>query len=279
MSDINSETEKMPNLNEKDVLFLTQKLSNLKSIYNRNIKVFNTIDSTNTYLKNAVKAGSAEHGTVVIAYEQTAGRGRLGRSFYSPDKTGLYMSVLLDANQFEEEFSTNPALFTVTAAVAVSRAIQKSANITVQIKWVNDLYLENKKICGILAEGIMSAGKISKIVLGIGLNLTTSDFPEELQQKAGSLFRAKDISSTFRLEMAAEIIENLFKALYENKQNIMAEYKKNSCVIGKTVQIITGTETYNAKAIDIDQNGGLVIEKEDGSRKILNSGEISLKLF
>lgn len=264
---------------DKDVLFLIQKLKNAKDICDKNIIIFDTIDSTNTYLKNAVKTEKFVHGTVVIAYEQTAGRGRLGRTFYSPDKTGLYMSILLDSNKFEDEFSKNPALFTVTAAVAVSRAIQKKADINVKIKWVNDLYLENKKICGILAEGILNSGKISKIVLGIGLNLTTVDFPEELQQKAGSLFGFSEIASAFRLEMAAEIIDCLFEAFNEDKQKIMSEYKKNSCVIGKTVEIITATETYTAKAIDITPNGELVVEKDNGSCVQLNSGEISLKLF
>ena len=264
---------------DKDVLFLIQKLKNTKDICDKNIIIFDTIDSTNTYLKNAVKTEKFVHGTVVIAYEQTAGRGRLGRTFYSPDKTGLYMSILLDSNKFEDEFSKNPALFTVTAAVAVSRAIQKKADINVKIKWVNDLYLENKKICGILAEGILNSGKISKIVLGIGLNLTTVDFPEELQQKAGSLFGFSEITSAFRLEMAAEIIDSLFEAFNEDKQKIMSEYKENSCVIGKTVEIITATETYSAKAIDITPNGELVVEKDDSSCVQLNSGEISLKLF
>ena len=109
--------------------------------------------------------------------------------------------------------------------------------------------------------------------------LIKGDFPEELQQKAGSLFGFSEITSAFRLEMAAEIIDSLFEAFNEDKQKIMSEYKENSCVIGKTVEIITATETYSAKAIDITPNGELVVEKDDSSCVQLNSGEISLKLF
>ena len=247
-------------------------------ICNKNIRLFDVIDSTNNYLLEYAKKGSIEHGSVVIAYEQTAGKGRLGRSFYSPPETGLYMSILIETTALNKEFSENPTLITVFVAVAAARAIEKKCNIQAKIKWVNDLYYEQKKICGILTEGIFNKGKIKTSVIGIGINLCTNNFPNELAGKAGSIFRCKELPDNFRLELAEEILNNLFDVvLYAEKTQIIDEYKEKSCILGSVVKVISNSESYEAKAIDISFDGELVIEHTNGQKAFLKTGEISLK--
>ena len=138
------------------------------------IHIYQSLASTNDTAKEMAKNGCA-HGTVVIADSQTAGRGRFNRQFYSPGSTGLYMSIVIDADKYALKEST---LLTPFVAVIVSRVIHKVTDKKCGIKWVNDLYLEDKKVCGILTEGIMEASKISKFVVGIGINVV-SILPKE----------------------------------------------------------------------------------------------------
>lgn len=178
-----------------------------------NIHLFAELDSTNTYLKTQAQNG-APHGTVVIAQTQTKGHGRFERSFYSPRDTGLYMSVLYrrraiggrslslartetathnaKAPDTDDALFASPALFTTTAAVAVCRAIQKIADINPRIKWVNDVYCRGKKVCGILCEALFDENQNMCVVIGIGINITTNDFPNELESKAAAIFAPND---------------------------------------------------------------------------------------
>lgn len=259
-----------------------------------------TIDSTNLECKRqCVKAvtfrnadgtltaeGKKLHQHVVVADSQTAGRGRLGRSFYSPSQSGVYMSMIyIPRNNI-----VHPARMTATAAVAVCHAIQKIFHIKAKIKWVNDIFINGRKICGILTEGIANfeTGGIEAAIVGIGINLCESEsgFPEEIANSAGSLLGKKNASMQ-RSELAAQVALELAE-MYEIQEQdlnspeakqIMQEYKERTFLIGQTLEIspvINGNEKYFAKAVDVTEEAALVVQKEDGSLVTLQSGEVSL---
>lgn len=245
-----------------------------KKGYFVDIITFKTIDSTNLTAKKMALEG-AKHGTVVLSEEQTQGRGRLGRSFYSPKSSGIYMSILMRP-QLDMQSSL---LITTAASVAVCRAIEKLTGLQPQIKWVNDIYLNGKKICGILTEAVTNfeSGSIEYIILGIGMNVTTSDFPDEIKEIASALFDNSSKKIT-RNEIAAEIIYQVFEITNElATKAFMQEYKKRSFIIGSQVNVIQPNETYLATAIDINAQGGLVVRKEDGSVAEINTGEVSIR--
>lgn len=259
----------------------------------QDIHVLRTVDSTNTYAKNLAKNG-AEHVTVVMAEEQTAGRGRFGRNFYSPAHSGLYMSLLFKSsvipikNEKTQNGPFDPALFTVAAAVAVTRALQDLYRIQAGIKWVNDIYLDGKKICGILAEGANpgQSGIPACIVIGIGINVVTEDFPGELKEKAsslsisgnkGSFSDSNAVKNTDRNLLAAKILSKLMELFEENKSVVFAEYRRRSCILGKQIIVIEGQSTFSAVAADIDENGCLIAEMPDKTRRVLHSAEVSIR--
>ncbi|MDE7280255.1 MAG: biotin--[acetyl-CoA-carboxylase] ligase [Ruminiclostridium sp.] len=233
------------------------------------IILLKTVDSTNTYGKK-IAADGAENGTVIIAEQQTAGRGRRGNSFYSPNKKGIYMSVIFRRTQFKE----NPDLFTICAGCSVCAAIEKLTDKKPLIKWVNDVYSEGKKICGILSEATLDieSGTVDSVVVGIGVNLTTDDFPKELREKAGALGE-----SVARNRIAAEILTQLYCCLERSREENLADYKAHSLVLGKEVHYIKNNEPRSGKAVDIDDKGQLIVSTENG-QDVLNSGEISVKL-
>ncbi|MFQ9792534.1 MAG: biotin--[acetyl-CoA-carboxylase] ligase [Acutalibacteraceae bacterium] len=219
----------------------------------------------------------APHGTVVLAEEQTAGRGRMGRSFHSPAGSGIYMSFILRPNLT----SNDAVLITTAASVAVARAIEEVTHIRTGIKWVNDVYMNGKKICGILTEALtdFESGGIESIILGIGINFSTavSSFPENIQQKVDSLFHEKPAGIT-RNQIAAAVINHVLCLCNQlQDRSFIAEYKARSIVLGKDIEVIQGTNSEKATAIDIDENGGLMIEKQDGTITSLHSGEISIR--
>lgn len=249
------------------------------------IHVFQTVDSTNNVLKKMITEGAPE-GTLVLAEQQSKGKGRLGRSFYSPPGSGIYMSMLLkpmvDISQ--------SVLITTAAATAVCRAIQKVTGITAQIKWVNDVYCNNKKICGILTEAItdFESGHIQHIILGIGVNCVTDPtLPEELASVVGAL----NLEQLSRNQLAAEIY-NQTLAIHETLENreFLSEYRSRSLVLGKEIRIyqsgtapaaITDGKQGNFKtavAKDIGHDGELIVQYEDGTLDSLNSGEITIRL-
>lgn len=232
------------------------------------IFVLETVNSTNTYLKE-LATKDAKSGTIVIANHQTAGRGRLGRSFYSPDNTGLYMSMLIR----NESVSLDPTALTVAAGVAVCRAIKNVCHKTPQIKWVNDIFLDGKKICGILAEGGTESGVLSYIIMGIGLNVTTEVFPGELQSIAASLGDNID-----RNIIAGEIIKE-FNHLRPQcgTQKLIDEYKTYSLVLGKKIDFTHNDEVCTGIASDINIEGNLIVTLDNGRTVTLKSGEVSLR--
>ncbi|MBP3365610.1 MAG: biotin--[acetyl-CoA-carboxylase] ligase [Treponema sp.] len=259
--------------------------------------LFKEIDSTNSELlrrgcallpllkeSGAVSENGAEfHFSVAAAESQSAGRGRLGREFCSPAQTGAYFSF----GFVQEGGIRSPALLTVSAAVGVCRAIEALSGSTCAIKWVNDIYCNGKKVCGILAEGIMnpSSGKIEGAVIGIGINIVQSSFfSPELQKKAGGIADGPDAAKKKigRLQLTARCLEEIAAALdMKNREQTMREYKSRSFLIGSTVSVFpaaagTASGSFCAKAIDITDDAGLLVELADGTRKILHSGEVTL---
>lgn len=229
---------------------------------------FDSIDSTNRVAKEFA-AENHSLPLLVTAESQTAGRGRLGRSFYSPASTGIYMSLAVGG------FSTpaDAVFITTAAAVAVTDAIISLTNKTPGIKWVNDIYLEGRKICGILAESQKTEEAFAAIV-GIGLNMTTKAFPDEISDIAGSL--ETDIPKE---QMIARITGNLLDICRNpSDTSFMERYKSRSILIGKEIKIYTGGEEKSGKAVGISDSGGLIVETGSGRKITLSSGEITVRL-
>ncbi len=232
-------------------------------------------DSTNAYLKDLARAGAKE-GTVVFADRQTAGRGRLGRSFYSLDG-GLYMSILLRP----ENGVFDALVITAAAAVAVSRAIESLCDKKCLIKWVNDIYIDRKKVCGILAEGaLFPDGKLDFAVLGIGININDpkGGFPDEIKDIATSLFGCGKTPENFKENLLNAVFDEFLK-LYENLSDraFMNFYRERSFVIGKDIYYIKNGEKHFATAVDIDDSGRLLAEDENGI-KTIDSGEVTVRI-
>lgn len=247
-----------------------------KTVDTDRIHIHQCLASTNDTAKVMAKEG-CPHGTVVIADKQTAGRGRFNRNFYSPEGTGLYMSIVLDADKLNlDEYS----LLTPLVAVITSRIIHRRTGKKCGIKWVNDLYLEDKKICGILTEGVMNGNVISKFVVGIGINIGTSQFPEEIKSIAGSL--VDEDEKKIRNEIAAGLINELTREEAFNEVScLMDEYRKKQILVEKIVTVLDGKETYVAKVLGVDVKGCLQVERVEGNLagqiEMLNSGEVSIR--
>ena len=251
-------------------LYLNKSCSDIE-IYN-----YKTISSTNEIAKNLALSG-AKHGTVVISEEQTAGKGRLGRSFYSPANTGIYMSIILRPNLT----AMDSVLITTSSSVIICESIKKVTGIDCQIKWINDIYLNNKKVAGILTEASTNfeSGTIDYLILGIGINFNQpkDDFPDELKSIASSLFN-NNSNNINRNMLCAEIISNILDMIPRIKNyDFLSEYKKRSIVLNQEIIYISSGISSKGKAININCDGSLVVEHDDGSIKILNSGEVSIR--
>lgn len=230
------------------------------------VSVFEKIDSTNLEAKR-MENEIGDCGVLLLAESQTAGKGRMGRSFYSPRNTGLYMSYMYTP---KTDFSDN---VTVTAAtsVAVVRAIERLTDLKPRIKWVNDIFIDGKKVCGILTEAV--TGKTVKIIVGIGVNITTEDFPEEVKKIATALKSPID-----RNILAVEITTELKRLIDElPKRTFLSDYREKSCVLGHEVTFLKNGVEAHGRAVDIDRDGGLIVETENGT-VTLNTGEISLRI-
>lgn len=242
-----------------------------------NVQVFQTVSSTNTVLKEMAEQGAPE-GTILIASEQTAGRGRMGRSFYSPSGTGVYMSFLL-----RPSFLPTQSLYiTTAAAVAVAEAIEFVTKRPTQIKWVNDVYLDGHKTCGILTEAAFDTEKnrLSYAVLGIGINMRTppGGYPEELRPIITSVFFKSSYNTESRDRIVAEVISRFWQ-FYESipEKPFLCEYRKRSLLEGKSVDVISGNERRPAMALDIDDEFRLHVRYSEGAEEYLQSGEVSVK--
>lgn len=241
------------------------------------LDVRSSVTSTNTLAKEMASEGAAE-GTVVLASEQTEGRGRMGRSFYSPNSTGLYLSLIL-----RPKLDINDSLLiTTSAAVAVAQAIEQLTDNDAQIKWVNDIFMNGKKVCGILTEASLNIenGGLEYAVVGIGINVTTKEFPMNIENIAGSIFSEKPEDQPITSILAAEILNNLSDSMDNlTARSYLSEYKKRSFLIGKDIYVLKGKDTFLAKAIDIDDRARLVVEYSNKSREALSSGEVSVRVM
>lgn len=239
------------------------------------IEAHEQIDSTNDRAR-ALARGGAPHGMIVLADRQSAGHGRFQRAFYSPAGSGIYVSIVLrpDAAQM------HASRITPMLAVAVARAIEACADVYAQIKWVNDVYIDGKKVCGILCvSGLDDAGR-AYIVCGIGINVGRMEFPAPLSAIAGSISNAADADIS-RDAVLAHLL-NEISALYPQleKGAFMAEYAQRSNVVGRDVQVLRGDTGFIARAERIDPcSGALIVRTADGSEICLSSGEVSLKLI
>jgi len=242
----------------------------LQKYKNNPITVLSVTDSTNTQAKR-LAMDKVPHGTIILAEEQTAGRGRYGKSFYSPRGVGLYMSLILKPNIGMSE----PQMITVATAVAVCRAIEKLTDKKPQIKWVNDIYLDGKKICGILTEAVtdFESGCIESIVVGVGVDCTISEglIPEEFRGIIGSLGIGEISRNRLAAEIAVGILES-FEIL--GSREIIDEYRKRSLMYGREIRYNLGNEWQNARVTGISDTGGLIVLIDSGEEKILNSGEV-----
>lgn len=228
------------------------------------VTVTEEIPSTNTALKEMAAQGAPE-GTTLVAARQTGGRGRLGRQFHSPEG-GLYLSTILPADTAQP---------TCRAAVAAARAIESLCDAKIDIKWVNDLYLNGRKVAGILAEGVLAPeGTLTAVVLGIGINVGEMAFPDQLQSIATSL--ANEGFTVIREDLAAAFLGELTDALIDSAA--MEEYRRRNLVLGRQVTVVRGGETYPATVEAITNEGHLLVRTANGEIRTLTSGEVSVKL-
>lgn len=243
-------------------MFSSEKIKSLTGL--NDVLVLAETDSTNTFLKKQAK--EKQEGAVVIAQRQTAGRGRLGRTFVS-EKNGLYMSIFLKP-QFQDV-----TLITTMAAVAVLRAVKKFSEKDAKIKWVNDIYVGDKKVSGILTEGVFDGNNLIGAILGIGVNLIKpeNDIDTTIKDIATYLFE-KD--NGIADEFTADIINNFFE-IYKNG-NYLDEYRSNSYLAGKNVEFLKEDKTYFGNVVGIDDNFALIVKCGE-EEVVLKCGEVSVK--
>ena len=230
------------------------------------------IDSTNLTARRLAAQGCATP-LLIVADSQSEGRGRMGRSFYSPNATGLYMTLLLDVTD-----DAPPSIVKITsaAAVAVSSAIEHVTDADCRIKWVNDLYLNGKKISGILAEAFFENDR-KYVCVGVGVNICTEDFPEELKGIAGAIGADVNLRGKLATEICREMLD-IYMKIKNGNLAYMDEYRRRSLVLGREVRFFENGKSFEGVAVSVDDDGGLCVLLDNNQRVILRSGEISLRL-
>lgn len=241
---------------------------NLK--YKHNIEIFDSIDSTNKHLKS--KINEKNYGTIVISNEQTNGYGKNDRQFISNKDTGIYMSILINPNCLIEE----SLKITILTSVAVLSAIKSVCNLDVKLKWVNDIILNDLKVGGILCESQINLNTniIDNMIVGIGINVKNFEFPPSLKNIATSIENNTNIKIS-RNELISEII-NFFDLYFIDNKNYLDLYKENSYVLGKDITVIQNDRQFFAKAIDIEDNGTLIVQEQEKIIKLISS-DISIR--
>lgn len=241
------------------------------------IHIYDTLPSTNDLLKTMAAEG-APHGTSVVARRQTAGRGRMGRSFYSPDRDGMYCSVLLRPNCP----ATAIMHLTCAVAVAICDAMEQTFSFRPGIKWTNDIVYQGRKLGGILTELTVDAsGNVNSAIIGIGINCNQQlhDFPEDIRGFAGSVRsctgRFVDID-TFTYQVLKSLY-GLSADLLKKKDDIMQTYRRDCITLGKEISVIQGDTVFHAVATAIADDGGLTVTCENGDIKTVQSGEVSIR--
>jgi BirA family biotin operon repressor/biotin-[acetyl-CoA-carboxylase] ligase len=243
--------------------------------YDGDVIILEETDSTNNVAKSLSHRGIKE-GTVIIAKRQTQGRGRMGRSFLSMSENGLYMTLFLKPELPPSECVS----ITVMCACAVCEAIESVSDRKCRIKWVNDIYIEDKKVCGILTEASADfiANKLDYAIVGVGVNVSDpkGGFDDEIKDIAGSVYE-KNAPVGVKNRLCAEIINN-FMSLYRNytDKSYMENYRKRSNIIGKSVDVYRGDEIISGVCIDIDNEANLVVKTESGEIRF-NSGDARVR--
>ena len=243
------------------------------SFYNLDYR--KTVTSTNDLLKELAKKGAKE-GYVLIAEHQTAGRGRMNRNFYSPQNSGIYMSILFRPNIKVCEVQ----LLTTCCAVVVARAIEKVTNKTAYIKWVNDILVNDKKVSGILTEAAFSTnGNVDFAIVGIGINVWApkDNFPEDIKNIAGALLDYND--EDIKQKLIDEILTEFAKEYpVLAKKQYLKEYKERSILLDKEITYLDNGIQKFATVLDIDKNFGLVVKDDKNNLYTLSTGEVSVRL-
>ena len=249
---------------------------NQASWVGKSIEYFEVTDSTNQRIYDFAEKGR-EEGLLAVAEEQTGGKGSRGRSWVSPPGTGIWMSLLLRPKVEPQKAS----MVTIVAALAMTKAMEKITGMEIRIKWPNDVVLNGKKVCGILTEMSAELEEIHYIIVGIGINANTESFPEDIQDRATSIY----LESGKKVERAAFIAEFCvqFEQYYErflemgNLAFLKEEYESYLINIGREVKIIKKKEERVRKALGINELGELIVAKSDGTTEIIFSGEVSVR--
>lgn len=239
------------------------------------LQFFPSIDSTNDRLKKMARQG-APHGTVLLADHQTGGHGRMGRSFHSPEGSGIYLSILLRPQCAPADLMH----LTCAAAVAMCDAVEAAVGLRPGIKWTNDLVFGKRKLAGILTE-LVTTGSTTYAIIGIGINCcqTEDDFPDEIRGFAGSLAMVCG-RSVDPAAVAAALVEALYDMsaqLLSRKADIMARYSENCVTVGQDISILRSDEVRHGHAVGVDGEGALLVRFPDGSTEAVNSGEVSIR--
>ena len=237
-----------------------------------NLELRDRVPSTNALLREQAFSGAPE-GTVLLAAAQSQGRGRMGRPFYSPADTGVYLSLLLRPKTGEAA-----GRVTTMAALAACQAVSALSGADAGIKWVNDVFLNGKKVSGILTEATFSLedGTPDYVVLGAGFNLypPQEGFPEELTGIAGAIL--PQTVDNGKNKLAALFLQS-FWDLYRSPKDHLPAYKEKSMVLGKDIWVQTPPGQQSAKALDLDEHCGLIVEYPDGTRAVLKAGEVRIR--
>lgn len=244
-------------------------------LLNDSIFTFEILDSASSTNSLMREKTTRNEGYTIVAKEQTQGVGRLNRSFFSPKNTGIYFSLLLKPD-LEASETIN---ITTMAAVAVCKAIEETTDIKPQIKWVNDIYVDGKKICGILTQGSFSMenSKTEYIILGIGINIYApkDGFPKEITDTAGSLLSHQE--ANMKNKLVARVLDHFWDMYRNMKQKEISElYKQYSFVVGKRVMIHGANGSVPAKVLDINEKCNLIVQFNNGNTDVLSSGEITI---
>lgn len=255
---------------------ITQNLS-ITNPWRDKIRYFDTITSTNDVLKQMALEGAPE-GTVLVANQQTGGRGRLGRSFHSPSGVGIYLSVLLRPNCGPRDLMH----LTCASASATCTAIEQSAGFRPGIKWTNDIVYQGRKLSGTLTElGLKEDGTTSYAIIGTGVNCNQSreDFPPEIREMAGSLkmFIGGEIDRSLVAAKMTDAYYHMNQTLLTNREALLAQYRRDCVTLGQDVSVLRGDQVRHGRALDVDEEGALIVKYENGTVEAVNSGEVSVR--
>ncbi|MBI2428488.1 MAG: biotin--[acetyl-CoA-carboxylase] ligase [Ignavibacteriales bacterium] len=244
------------------------------TVFAKSVYTFETIDSTNTFAKS-LPQHKGPHGTLIIADEQTSGRGRMQREWISTKGKNLLFTLV-----FYPEFGMEKiSLLPFVGSLAVTDAIETVTGLSATCKWPNDVLINNKKVCGMLLETSTGNSPANKVILGIGVNVNQEDFPEELKHKASSLKNESgiEIDRVRLLQKILEELENRYDQLsFFPPQQLLHDWRLKALLFGKKITVLESEFSFNATAIDVAEDGSLIIQTEDGQKRNIFAGDVSL---